>query len=227
MLVWVLPTVKSATVEPNLTLIRMTDPPSPGPTVRTFVEMELLQQANLPLKGKAGTAAELLDRFLPDGVASWQTAIDKDIITDTPAPNLRFHLQGLHDAELRAARRQRRRRLHDRVQRRRPRLLRAEPCRRSIDNDYAIGDPSIAALGAVDTFDTHLVHQNKAGASPLTGNVAIAFMGGAQDSTARIVVAGTRAGADQDPQTATRSVQARRVRSTSPSPSPTRSRRRC
>jgi len=58
-LVWVLPSVQSVTVEPNLTVVPVSDPPSPGPTVRTFVEMELIHQAIVPVKGKAGTAAEM------------------------------------------------------------------------------------------------------------------------------------------------------------------------
>ena len=189
-LVWVLPNVHSATVVPNLTVMRTADSPTPGPTVRTFVEMELIHQAIVPLKGKANTAAELLDRFLPDGVASWQTSIDKDFLTDTPAPKLRFHLRGSMTPNCAP-----------------PDASGKVECsitftdvglgfyapnnaRPAINNDYAIGDPSIAALGSVDTFDTHIVHQNKVGASPLTGNVTVAFMGGAQDSTARIVVSG-------------------------------------
>jgi PKD repeat protein len=189
-LVWVLPNVKSATVEPNLTAIRSTDPATPGPTVRTFVEMELIQQAIVPLKGKANTTAELLDRFLPDGMASWQTAIDKDFVTDTPAPKLRFHIKGSMTPTCAP-----------------PDASGKVECsitftdvglgfyapnnvRPAINNDYTIADPSIAALGTVETFDTHIVHQNKVGASPLSGNVTVAFMGGAQDTTARIVVTG-------------------------------------
>ena len=190
-LVWVLPNVQSVTVEPNLTVIRATDPPTPGPTVRTFVEVELIHQAIVPLKGKATTTAELLDRFLPDGLASWQATLDKNIYTNTPVPGLRFHLRGsvtptcappdvngdvdcsitFTDVGLG--------------------FYAPNNARPAIANDYAIGDSTIAALGSVDTFDTHIVHQHTVGASPLTGTVAVAFMGGSQDPTARIVVAGS------------------------------------
>src|SRR5262249_18840241 len=152
---------------------------------------ELVHQAIVPLKGKANTAAELLDRFLPDGLASWQTTIDKDFVTDVPAPHLRIHLKGtatpncappdadgngdcsitFTDVGLG--------------------VCAPNNARPLIFNDYTIGDPSIAALGTVETFDTHLVHQNKLGSSSLTGSVAIALMGSAQDPTAKIQVVGS------------------------------------
>ena len=159
--------------------------------MRTFVETELIHQAIVPVKGKAGTAAELLDRFLPDGLASWQTTIDKNITTDTPAPGLRFHLRGsaapnclppdasgnvecsITFSEVGLG------------------FYAPNNARPLINNDYAIGDPTIAALGAVETFDTHLVHQNTLGTSSLTGTVAIALMGGGQDPTARVQVVGS------------------------------------
>ena len=56
--------------------------------------MELLQQASMPLKGKAASVAELLDRFLPGGLSAWQPAIDTNITINVPAPNLRVHLHG-------------------------------------------------------------------------------------------------------------------------------------
>jgi hypothetical protein len=186
-LVWVLPAVEKATVEPNVTLIRTTDPATPGPRVRTFVEVGVIHSAVVPLKGKANTAAELLDRFLPDGLASWSVAIDKNFFTDVPAPNLRFHLKGTMQPNCA------------------PDGNGTVNCtiafsdvgigfyapnnlRPLITNDYTLGDASIASIGAVEPFDTHIVHKGKAGVSPLTGEVAIALMGSASDPTAKVLV---------------------------------------
>jgi uncharacterized repeat protein (TIGR01451 family) len=187
-LVWVLPDVTSATVEPNLTVIEKSSPPTPGPTVRTFAEVNL-GQATVELKGKANTAAELLDRVLPDGLSSWAVALDKTFVVNVPAPNLRFHLTGSATPGCSG-----------------PDSTGDVQCVvdfqnvglgfhvpnhvLGITNSYAIAKPAIAALGAIETFDTHIVHQNTTGESALAGHVAITLMGSADDPTARIVVVG-------------------------------------
>ena len=187
-MVWVLPDVTSAKVEPNLTVIEKSSPPTPGPTVRTFAEVNL-GQANVELKGKANTAAELLDRVLPDGLPSWAVRLDKTFVVNVPAPNLRFHLTGSATPSCSG-----------------PDATGEVQCVvdfqnvglgfhvpnnvLGITNSYAIAKPAIAALGAVETFDTHIVHQNTSGESALAGHVAITLMGSADDPTARIVVVG-------------------------------------
>jgi hypothetical protein len=187
-LAWVLPSTVTAKIEQNVTGIHLSDPPSPGPSVRTFVEVAPIANATIPLTGKAKTTAELLDRFFPDGSASWSTSIDKDFKIDVPAPNLRFHIKGTATSSCTG-----------------PDAGGESQCdvafsnlglgfyapnnlRPLITNDYAIGDATIAALGSVDTFDTHIVHQHVAGESPLSAHLTIAGMGSADDTSARIYV---------------------------------------
>ena len=71
--------------------------PDPGPSVRTFVQW-VLGSTTVTLKGRAKTAVGLLDRFLPRGLASWNTALNKDLCVGQPDPsapqNVRLHFEG-------------------------------------------------------------------------------------------------------------------------------------
>ncbi len=57
-----------------------------------------------------------------------------------------------------------------------------------VENDYAFGTPTVAHLGDVEMFDTHIVRGNTTGESSLSGNVSIFGIGAANDPTARVVV---------------------------------------
>ncbi|MGE5245573.1 MAG: Ig-like domain-containing protein, partial [Betaproteobacteria bacterium] len=189
-LVWVLPQIASATIEPNLTVIRQSDPALPGPSVRTFVQVKAVESAQVPLSGKAKTAAELLDRVLPGGLASWSTSIDKDFVVNAPAPNLRFHFKGSVTPSCGD-----------------PDAAGEVQCTLSFSqvslgfyapnhfplfqNTYHVADETLATVGLVEAFDTHLVRQNKLGLSQLTGYVSMPLLGDAKDSTAHVAVVGT------------------------------------
>ncbi|MCU1383320.1 MAG: hypothetical protein JWL71_2017, partial [Acidobacteria bacterium] len=187
-LVWVLPSTITAKIERNVTGIHLSDPPSPGPSVRTFVTVAPIANATIPLTGKAKTTAELLDRFFPDSSASWSTSIDKDFTIGVPAPNLRFHIKGTATSTCTGPDASGEAQCNVAFSNLSLGFYAPNNLRPLIANDYAIGDATIAALGSADTFDTHIVHQHVGGESPLSAHLAVAGMGSADDTSARIYV---------------------------------------
>ncbi|MEQ1868665.1 MAG: papain-like cysteine protease family protein [Vicinamibacterales bacterium] len=181
-LVWVLPDITSATIEPNVTVIQRTLPPTPGPSVRTFATVNI-GQAIIELKGKVNAGAQLLDRFLPDGLASWNVGIDKDFVVNVPAPNLRFHFRGSMTPNCGAP--DAAGEVHCFVTFANVGLGFYSP---NVFNHYTTLDTAIADLGVSEMFDTHIVHQGVVGETPLHVNVSVPFMGHAEDLTAKVLV---------------------------------------
>ena len=187
-LVWVLPSIDSVRVEPNLTAMRETDPPTPGPNVRMYAESTVIATAAVPLSGKAQTVAELLDRFLPDGLASWSAGFDKAFVVDTPVPGLKIRVRGQATPNCSG-----------------PDATGKMSCSIALANlglgfpvpnvfsplittGYSLGNTTVAQMGTPALFDTPVIHQGVAGLSTLTGTVSVVGLGSATDSTARVVV---------------------------------------
>jgi hypothetical protein len=59
---------------------------------------------------------------------------------------------------------------------------------RPLQNEYVISDQTIARLGRIETFDTHLVRGTIAGESPLVNTVSAWLIGSVTDSTAKVRV---------------------------------------
>ncbi len=187
-LVWVLPSIDSVAVAPNVTAIRETDPRTPGPSVRMYAESTAVAAAALPLTGKAQTAAELLDRFLPGGLTSWSAGIDRTFVVDTPVPGLKFRIRGGVTPGCSG-----------------PDASGEMTCTIGLSNvglgfpvptvfapaiaaSYTVGNAAVAQVGPSQMFDTHVIHQGVVGESSLTGTVSIPGLGSATDPTARVVV---------------------------------------
>jgi hypothetical protein len=141
----------------------------------------------VPLSGKAATAAEILDKFLPGGLTSWSAGMDRNFFTNTPVQGLRFHVRGAMTPICSG-----------------PDAAGKMSCSIGfanvglgffvprnvslIDHTFTFGTPSVAHEGDVAMFDTHVVRGNTSGESSLSAHVAIAGIGSADDPTARVVV---------------------------------------
>ena len=185
-LVLVLPTLDSAKVEPNTTVIAVGSPVKPGPTVRTFVETTVIAQSSASLTGRAKSIASFMDGLLPGGLAAWEAGLDKTFVVDTPFGNaLKFHVRGKVTPGCT--------KVDDKVSCAAtftdvgigfymPNLI------PFVDNIYTIADPTIAAVGDIAAFDTHIEHQHTIGETPMTGTARIPPLGSKADPTAKVIV---------------------------------------
>ncbi len=181
---WVLPHLDLAKIEPQSTVISVTAPPTPGPTVRTFAHLSAGSTTPIALKGKFLSAAEAIDRVLPGGLAEWGTmSIDKTFTVNQPVPNFKLQLQGGITAACTAPGNEE---SGCSIQFNSLGLGFHAP---TVMDAYTVGTPSLATTTPdANGFDTHVVHQSVAGRTPLASKVAIPGMGEAEDPNGLVIV---------------------------------------
>ena len=184
MFVWVTPKFLTANVVPHVTHMSLQEPAdrTPGPTVRTFVTMDLgtALDPGIPIPARYQSATKFLDKVLPGGIANWL-----DYRTSTPFElelaglNLRFTFDGHITVTA------------DKVQIRKAEVGFFAP---NAITEYEIGDSTIAELGDTQgLFDRHVRRKDKEGWSPLYSTVKVPFFdifGEAKDTSAKIIVSG-------------------------------------
>ena len=107
-LAWVLPTLQSVVIEPQVTVINLNHSPPRDPKVRTFGTVTA-GNTNTPfaLSGKFNDLAQAIDRFLPggwtgSGLGTFSLATGR-VRVNAPVNDFTFALDGDRDRDLRPA----------------------------------------------------------------------------------------------------------------------------
>jgi hypothetical protein len=165
-LTWVLPNLESASLNPSVTAISITDSPVPGPTVRTMARVKALESAPIAMPESFKSFAEFLDQFLPGGLKEWYSGTIDKVFT---LGDYKFHIKGSITTTSKTI-------TFSNIQ-----IEFIVPNEKlGISNDYIIWSPDIAKQGQRKKFETHIVHQDKAGESAIVAQVSIIGLGSAE-----------------------------------------------
>ena len=148
-LAWKLAPLESASIDPKLVSIRRSDPPTPGPSIRTSAKTGSLSAA---ISVPAGFAdeSEAFKAIVPFAFDASGNVFNLDRSFGT---SFEFGVTAAGSAASGALT------FHD------FQLSFDVPTDEAphVTNTYSIAGPSVVTLGATDTFRQHLVHQNRIG----------------------------------------------------------------